>query len=200
MLLFMLRRGRGNMQARKLIDTLVLAEKLKDTMRHCYTTNGRRESVAEHCWMASLMAYLMKDEFPNVDMDKVVRMILIHDLGECFTGDVPVFNKTEADEQKEKELLYGWVKTLPEDFSKEMMALYEEMEKLETMEARIFKAIDGMEAVLQHNISDISTWLPNEFDLNQTYATDRVGFSQYLKEVREELRKDTVKKIEGNKN
>lgn len=200
MLLFMLRRGRGNMQARKLIDTLVLAEKLKDTMRHCYTTNGRRESVAEHCWMASLMAYLMKDEFPNVDMDKVVRMILIHDLGECFTGDVPVFNKTEADEQKEKELLYGWVKTLPEDFSKEMMALYEEMEKLETMEARIFKAIDGMEAVLQHNISDISTWLPNEFDLNQTYAMDRVGFSQYLKEVREELRKDTVKKIEGNKN
>lgn len=188
------------MQARKLIDTLVLAEKLKDTMRHCYTTNGRRESVAEHCWMASLMAYLMKDEFPNVDMDKVVRMILIHDLGECFTGDVPVFNKTEADEQKEKELLYGWVKTLPEDFSKEMMALYEEMEKLETMEARIFKAIDGMEAVLQHNISDISTWLPNEFDLNQTYAMDRVGFSQYLKEVREELRKDTVKKIEGNKN
>lgn len=196
----MLRRGRRNMQARKLIDTLILAEKLKDTMRHCYTTNGRRESVAEHCWMASLMAYFMKDEFPDVDMDKVVRMILIHDLGECFTGDVPVFNKTEADEQKEKELLYSWVKTLPEDFSKEMMALYEEMEKLETMEARIFKAIDGMEAVLQHNISDISTWLPNEYELNQTYAMDRVGFSEYLKEVREELRKDTVKKIKENKN
>ena len=188
------------MQARKLIDTLILAEKLKDTMRHCYTTNGRRESVAEHCWLASLMAYFMKDEFPDVDMDKVIRMILIHDLGECFTGDVPVFNKTEAHEQKEKELLYSWVKTLPEDFSKEMMALYEEMEKLETVEARIFKAIDGMEAVVQHNISDISTWLPNEYELNQTYAMDRVGFSQYLKEVREELRKDTVKKIEGNKN
>lgn len=81
-----------------------------------------------------------------------------------------------------------------------MMALYEEMEKLETMEARIFKAIDGMEAVLQHNISDISTWLPNEYELNQTYAMDRVGFSKYLKEVREELRKDTVVKIEENKN
>ena len=188
------------MEARKLVDTLILAEKLKDTMRHCYTTNGRRESVAEHCWMASLMAYFMKDEFPDVDMDKVVRMILIHDLGECFTGDVPVFNKTEAHEQKEKELLYSWVKTLPEDFSKEMMTLYEEMEKLETIEARIFKAIDGMEAVLQHNISDISTWLPNEYELNQTYAMDRVGFSKYLKEVREELRKDTVVKIEENKN
>lgn len=93
-------------------------------------------------------------------------------------------------------MLYGWVKTLPEDFSKEMMSLYEEMEKLETKEARIFKAIDGMEAVLQHNISDISTWLPNEYELNQTYAMDKVEFSEYLKEVREELRKDTVKKIE----
>ena len=186
------------MEARKLIDTMILAEKLKDTMRHCYTTNGRRESVAEHCWMASLMAYFMKDKFPDVDMDKVIRMILIHDLGECFTGDIPVFNKTPEHEEKEKELLYNWVKTLPEELADEMLALYEEMEKRETTEAKVFKAIDGMEAVLQHNISDISTWLPNEYELNQTYATDKVTFSEYLKEVREELRKDTVKKIGGS--
>ena len=188
------------MQARKLIDTLILAEKLKDTMRHCYTTKGRRESVAEHCWMASLMAYFMKDEFPDVDMDKVIRMILIHDLGECFTGDIPVFNKTAEHEEKEKEVLYDWVKTLPGEFADEMLALYEEMEQLETTEAKIFKAIDGMEAVLQHNISDISTWLPNEYELNQTYGTDKVAFSEYLKGVREELRKDTVKIIEENSN
>ena len=186
------------MEAGKLIDTLVMAEKLKDTMRHCYTANGRRESVAEHCWLAALMAYFMRDEFPDVDMDKVIRMILIHDLGECFTGDIPVFNKTEEHENREKELLYNWVKTLPEKLSGEMKMLYEEMEKLETKEARIFKAVDGMEAVLQHNISDISTWLPNEYELNQTYASDKVEFSEYLKEVREELRKDTVKKIEEN--
>ena len=186
------------MEARKLIDTMILAEKLKDTMRHCYTTNGRRESVAEHCWMAGLMAYFMKDGFPDVDMDKVIRMILIHDLGECFTGDIPVFNKTPEHEEKEKELLYNWVKTLPGELADEMLALYEEMEKRETTEAKVFKAIDGMEAVLQHNISDISTWLPNEYELNQTYATDKVAFSEYLKEVREELRKDTVKKIEDS--
>lgn len=187
------------MEPRKLIDTMILAERLKDTMRHCYTTNGRRESVAEHCWMASLMAYFMKDEFPDVDMDKVIRMILIHDLGECFTGDIPVFEKTEANEEKEKELLYNWVKTLPGEFADEMIDLYEEMEKRETKEAKVYKAIDGLEAVLQHNISDISTWLPNEYELNQTYATDKVAFSEYLKGVREELRKDTVKKIEEKK-
>ena len=187
------------METRKLIDTMILAERLKDTTRHCYTTNGRRESVAEHCWMASLMAYFMKDEFPEVDMDKVIRMILIHDLGECFTGDIPVFEKTEANEEKEKELLYNWVKTLPGEFADEMIALYEEMEKRETPEAKVYKAIDGLEAVLQHNISDISTWLPNEYELNQTYATDKVAFSEYLKAVREELRKDTVRKIENSK-
>ena len=80
-----------------------------------------------------------------------------------------------------------------------MIALYEEMEALETLEAKIFKAIDGMEAVLQHNISDISTWLPNEYELNQTYGFDKVMFSDYLKEVREEMRNDTVKIIEENK-
>ena len=191
---------RGNeMKARKLIDTMMLVEKLKDTMRHCYTKGGRRESVAEHCWMASLMTYFIKDEFPEADIDKVIRMILIHDLGECFTGDIPVFEKTQAHEEKEKEALYTWVNTLPKVYVDEMIALYEEMEALETLEAKIFKAIDGMEAVLQHNISDISTWLPNEYELNQTYGWDKVTFSKYLREVREELRKDTVKIIEENK-
>ena len=187
------------MEARKLIDTLVLAEKLKDTMRHCYTKNGRRESVAEHCWMASLMAYFMKDEFHDVDMDKVMRMILIHDLGECFTGDIPVFNKTAEHEKQEKELLYSWVKTLPEEFSREMMMLYEEMEKLETKEAQVFKAIDGMEAVLQHNISDISTWLPNEYKDNLTYGKENCMWSEWTKSLKEQIDKDTIKKINTQK-
>ena len=112
------------MEPRKLIAALGVAEKLKNVTRHCDTSGGRRESVAEHSWRAALMACLMKDEFPEADMDKVVRMIMIHDLGECFTGDIPVFNKTAQHEEKEKELLYDWVKTLPEDFSKEMLELY----------------------------------------------------------------------------
>ena len=117
------------MEYRALLEILHTAQRLKDTTRHCYTSGGRHESVAEHSWRTALMAYLMKDEFPEVDMDKVIRMILIHDLGECFTGDIPVFNKTTEHEEKEKELLYNWVKTLPGEFADEMLALYEEMEK-----------------------------------------------------------------------
>lgn len=77
----------------------------------------------------------------------------------------------------------------------EMLALYEEMEKRETIEAKIYKAIDSLEALIQHNISDLSTWIPKEYELNKTYADDKVAFSEYLKEVREEVRKDTLKKI-----
>ena len=184
------------MEPRALLDTLNVAERLKDTTRHCYTRNGRHESVAEHSWMMTLMAFFMKEEFPEADMDKVIKMCIIHDLGECFTGDIPTFDKTRANEQTEENLLYNWVKSLPENIANEMLALYEEMAKRETVEAKIYKAIDGLEALIQHNISDLSTWIPHEYELNKTYANDKVAFSDYLKAVREEVLRDTLEKIE----
>ena len=187
------------MNPRELLNILTVVEKLKDATRHCYTSGGRHESVAEHCWMMTLMAFLLKDKFPEVDMDKVIRMCIIHDLGEAFTGDIPVFNKTAEDEAKEEAALYSWVCSLPKAQSQEMMALYQEMEARETLEAKLYKTIDGLEAVIQHNFSDISTWLPNEYTLNQTYARDRVGFSPYLTRLREEMLQDTLQKIEDAK-
>ena len=183
------------MKARELLEVLQIAERLKDATRHCYTKNGRHESVAEHSWMMTLMAYFMKDEFPEVDMDKVIRMCIIHDLGECFTGDIPTFDKTKVHEENEEKLLYSWVRTLPENYANEMIALYEEMAERKTIESKIYKAIDGLEALIQHNISDLSTWIPKEYELNKTYADDKVAFSEYLTELREEIRKDTMEKI-----
>lgn len=183
------------MESRKLLEALSVAERLKDATRHCYTKNGRHESVAEHSWMMTLMAFFMKDEFPEVDMDKVIKMCIIHDLGEAFTGDIPIFDKTAANEQTEEELLYSWVNTLPENYAAEMIALYDEVAKRETIEAKVYKAIDGLEALIQHNISDLSTWIPLEYELNKTYADDKVAFSEYLKGLREEIRKDTLKKL-----
>lgn len=184
------------MQVGQLLDILHLAEKLKDMTRHCYTSGGRVESVAEHSFRAALMAYFMTDEFPDVDMNKVIKMCLIHDLGEAFTGDIPVFDKTKQDEEREGELLAKWVESLPEPYMQEMQELYQEMEARQTQEAKIYKAIDGLEAVVQHNESDISTWLPMEYELNKTYADDKVAFSEYMMKLREEIRKETLKKIE----
>ena len=187
------------MKPRELLDILTVADRLKDATRQCYTSKGRRESVAEHCWMMTLMAFLLKEEFPEADMDKVIRMCIIHDLGEAFTGDIPVFNKTAADEEREENLLMTWVRSLPRAQAEEMLALYEEMEARQSLEAKLYKTIDGLEAVVQHNFSDISTWLPNEYTLNQTYAQDRVGFSPFLTALREEMRQDTLDKIEAEK-
>ncbi len=184
------------MEPRTLLDILTVAERLKDTTRHCYTSRGRHESVAEHSWMMTLMSFFLRSEFPDADMDKVTRMCIIHDLGECFTGDIPAFDKTAAHEETEELLLSAWVDALPEPSRSEMQALYAEMAARQTLEARIYKAIDSLEAVIQHNFSDISTWIPHEFDLNKTYGFDKAAFSPYLTTLREEIRKDTLKKIE----
>ena len=170
-------------------------ERLKDTTRHCYTSGGRKESVADHSWRLALMAYWISDEFPDVDMNKVIRMCLIHDIGEVFTGDIPTFLKADSDEALEESFLFNWVSSLPSPYSVEMRTLYEEMLEMKTVEARIYKALDNLEAVIAHNESDLSTWLPNEYDLQLTYGYDKVGFSPFLKSLRDVVRQESVDKI-----
>lgn len=178
------------------LQMLHIAERLKDTTRHCDTSGGRKESVGEHSWRLTLMAFWLQDEFPELDIHKVMKMCLIHDLGECFTGDIPVFLKTEADTAKEDALLDSWVASLPDPIRTEMQTLYREMNALQTPEAKLYKALDGLEALIQHNEADISTWEPNEYDLQLTYALDRVQFSPYLTRLREQIRQDSIRKIE----
>lgn len=183
------------MEPEKLIEALAVAERLKDATRHCYTSGGRHESVAEHSWRITLMAYFVSDEFPEANLEKLMKMCLIHDLGEAFTGDVPTFEKTEADEEKEASLLNEWVRQLPEPFAGEMQNLYREMEERKTLEARIYKALDNLEALIQHNESDIRTWIPLEYDLQMTYGNDKVQFSEYLTRLRDQVRDDSKCKI-----
>ena len=186
------------MEARQLLEALHVAERLKDETRHCTTTKGAPENVASHSWRMALMAYFMTDEFPELDMNKVIKMCLIHDLGECFTGDIPSFLKTDADTTREDSLLAQWVSSLPAPYCTEMAALYAEMDALETDEARLYKALDKLEAVIQHNEAPISTWLPREYALNLTYADENVAFSPYLTALREAVRDETKAKIDAN--
>lgn len=184
------------MEPRKLLEIMSVAERLKDAARHCDTSGGRRESVAEHSWRTALMAYFVSDEFPEADLEKLLKMCLIHDLGEAFTGDIPTFEKTEADEKKEEKLLSAWIQSLPEPYGREMQALFAEMKERASLEARIFKALDNLEALIQHNEADIRTWLPLEYSLQMTYGNDKVEFSEYMKKLRDEVRRDSRRKIQ----
>ena len=187
------------MNAKEYLSILHVAERLKDTPRHCTTTKGRIESVAEHSWRVALMARLLKSEFPEADIDKVVAMCLIHDLGECFTGDIPTFLKTDGDRDTEDALLDRWVRTLPPEVAADMTALYAEMNAQQTPEARLYKALDKLEALIQHNESPLSTWSENEYALNRTYAFDAVAFSEWLTALRREILQDTLDKIANEK-
>lgn len=183
------------MTPKEFLEIIHVAERLKDTPRHCTTSKRRIESVAEHSWRISLMAMLLRHEFPEINTDKVVNMCLIHDLGECFTGDIPTFVKTDSDRETEDSLLSKWVSSLPEKVSKDFAALYDEMNAQQTAESKLYKALDKLEAVIQHNESPLDTWSENEYELNKTYAFDTVAFSGYLTELRKEMLKETETKI-----
>lgn len=183
------------MDLNQYMDILHLAERLKNNTRHSWTSEGRHESVAEHSFRLALMAFFMKDRFPEADMDKVIRMCLLHDMGEAFTGDIPAFEKTKSDTQKEEKILVQWVDTLPEPFREELSELYREMEAMQSQEARICKALDKMEAVIQHNEADISTWLPLEYDLQLTYGAAETEFSPVMKELKARANEDSRNKI-----
>ena len=182
----------------ELLRILSQAARLKTTMRHCYTEEGRRESVADHSWRIALIAMLMTgiEEYQDFDMNKVIRMCLIHDLGESFTGDIPTFEKDSADKKVEDDLFERWVDAFPEPQRAEWIGLLAEMKALETKEAKLYKALDKIEAIISHNESDISTWLPLEYDLQLTYGKENMQFSKYMTELRAEVDAWTIEKIE----
>lgn len=184
------------MQPETYLKILHTAERLKDTPRHCTTTHRRTESVAEHSWRVSLMAMLLRREFPALDIDRVVAMSIVHDLGECFTGDIPIFVKTDADRKTEDALLGAWAASLPPEVSADLQALFSELHAQETPEARLCKALDKLEALIQHNESPLDTWSENERELNKTYAFDTAACSEWLTVLRREILKETLEKLE----
>lgn len=183
------------MKTEKVIEFLKITEKLKCNTRHSWTSNGRRESVAEHSFQLMVLAWSVKDEFPDLNMEKVMKMCLFHDFGEAITGDIPSFEKTEKDENIEEEAVFKALEILPEEQRKELIKLFEEMNDLNTKEAKLYKALDKMEAVIQHNEASLETWLPLEYELQFTYGEKETQEFSYTRELKAYVNKMTEKKI-----
>ena len=183
------------MNQREYIKFLNVIEKLKCNTRHSWTSSGRKESVAEHSWRLAVMAMLCADEYPNLNINKVIRMCLIHDLGEALTGDIPAFLKTDEHEKHEEKAIESLLTLLPVYTKEELSALFEEMRSLETDEAKLYKALDNIEALISHNEADISTWLPREYEENLTYGQKNSEWSLWTKELRKEVKQESLDKI-----
>ena len=135
-----------------ILDFLRAAERLKVVTRSGYTTEGERESVAAHTWRLTLMAMLVHDEFPDVDFARLAKICIVHDLGEAIGGDVPAPLQTAggAKADAERRDLLTLVAPLPDRLRAELVALWDEYEAAASPEARLAKALDKLETILQH--------------------------------------------------
>ena len=188
------------MDPRQYINFLTKIEKLKCNTRHSWSSCGKPESVAEHSWRAAVMAMLCADEYPKLDINRVIKMCLIHDFGEAITGDIPSFWKTVQHETEEENAIASLLSELPAEFQKELTDLFDEMNAMQTPEAKLYKAIDNMEGVLSHNEADISTWIEREYTENLSYGEKNCEWSEWTKALRKTLREDSEKKIAAEKN
>lgn len=188
-----------DMTPRELIEFLTLVEPLKHRLRHAWGADGRQESVAEHSWRLCLMAELLREEFPDTDMNKVIAMGLVHDFGEAITGDIPSFYKTEAHEAEEEKAVNALLARLPENLGGRISDLFAEMDALVTPEAKLWKALDNMEAVLTHNEAPLSSWIELEYTENIRYGEENVAFSPWMQALKAELNADSRRKISEEK-
>ena len=185
------------MNHRTYIEFLSKIEKLKCNTRHSWTSNGRQESVAEHSWRLAVMAMLCADEYPDLDISRVIKMCLIHDFGEAITGDIPAFLKTARHEAEEDHAVIRLLSDLTDAFRVELQALFEEMNARQTPEAKLYKSLDNLEGLISHNEADISTWLPREYEENLTYGQKNCEWSKWTKELRDVIKKDSIEKIKA---
>lgn len=149
---------RGNMASdqklRQYLDFLERAEGLKNAVRTAYTSCGRQESAAEHSWRLALMALIMAEEFPDLDNHRVLKLCLVHDLGEAVHGDISALAQREMKEDKaeaERRDLHDLAGALGSPLCEEIVSLWEEYENAATPEARLVKGLDKLETLVQHN-------------------------------------------------
>lgn len=140
----------------QILDFMVEIEKLKGVLRKSRPVGLKRhENSGEHSWHVCISALMLKDYADEtINIDRVIKMLLIHDLGEIDAGDKIVY-ESETAEQKNKE--WKGVKRvldiLPNQQGEEYLALWEEFELGESADAKYAKAIDRIPPLL-HNIND----------------------------------------------
>jgi putative hydrolase of HD superfamily len=176
-----------------LLEFLRATERLKTVTRSAYTSTGERESVAEHTWRVALMALLVAPEFPDVDFARLIKICLVHDLGEAIGGDIPApeqarrraAGEASGKGDAERRDLLTLVEPLPSELREEIVALWDEYEAATSPEAKLAKGLDKLETILQHTQGAN----PPDFDyrFNLSYGREHTAEPPLVAALRELL-------------
>jgi len=182
-----------------ILDFLRAAEALKVNTRSAHTSAGEKESVAEHTWRLCLMAMVLSPSVPGVDFARLVRICIVHDLGEAIGGDIPAPEQARraaggdvhkaAQERRDLEQL---VKPLPAAQREEVLALWDEYEAARTPEARLAKALDKLETILQHTQGRNPPGFDYRFNLG--YGREHTASPPMIAALREILDAETERR------
>lgn len=175
------------------------AEQLKNVLRTAWTSEGKQESTAEHSWRLALLAMVIAEEYPQLDSLKVIKMALLHDIGEIREGDISAALRPDPGEKylEEERGASGLFSLLPPTMEKEFMELWKEYNEAVTKEARLVKALDKAETIMQHNRG----CNPPDFDydFNLEYGQEYFDEEPLLLEFRQILDADTRMRKEDKK-
>lgn len=167
------------------------AERLKSVIRSGYTSTGRPESTAEHTWRLCLMATLLADGLGDIDVARLLKICIVHDLGEALHGDVPAVAQVEGDDRAARERADIETLTQPLDDKRraEILALWHDYETGASPEGRLAKGLDKLETILQHT----QGLNPADFDyaFNLDYGTKHTAVHPLIGAIRAELDNDT---------
>jgi putative hydrolase of HD superfamily len=159
------------------------AERLKSVLRSAHTSTGKQESTAEHSWRLCLMAMVFADEFAGLDLGRILKLCVLHDLGEALHGDVPaVAQQQPGKSDVERADLQTLMQTLPQPLFESFLGLWDEYENASSAEARIVKGLDKLETILQHNQGQN----PADFDygFNLGYGQKHMAAHPLLGQIR----------------
>jgi putative hydrolases of HD superfamily len=179
------------------VGFLRAAEQLKNVTRTSWTSTGQQESVAEHTWRLSLMAVALERELPGIDIARLLKMCVIHDLGEAIRGDISATQQPpEGKADQERRDLLELLGPLPAATREDIVQLWDEYEAGGTPEARIAKALDKLETIMQHNQGLNPPTFDYRFNLEygQRYTVDH----PVIMEIRRMLDEETLMRAESS--
>lgn len=179
------------------LDFLREAEKLKDVLRSAHTSSGRQESTAEHSWRLCLMALLFEDQLGDLDLLRVLKLCIVHDLGEAIHGDIPaVAQAAHPDKsQQERADLQLLARALDAPAREHLLELWDEYEGAASAEAQTVKALDKLETLLQHTQGQN----PADFDyrFNLCYGRRYTDASPLFQALRQQIDADTQRRLDA---